>query len=56
VRRAWDLWRFLGGAIAALLLAASQLDPNPLPSGVLVVVGVLTLLSVALALLLERPR
>ncbi|HZU07037.1 MAG TPA: hypothetical protein VFB73_13810 [Chloroflexota bacterium] len=56
VRRAWDLWRFLGGAIAALLLAASQLDPNPLPAWVLVITGVLALLSVALAFLLERSR
>ena len=52
--RVWEIWRFLGGAIAAVLLAASQLDPNPLPWWVFPVLGGLAVLSVATAYLLDR--
>jgi hypothetical protein len=56
VSRIWELWRLLGGAIAAVLLASSQLQPNPLPAWVFPVVAGLTLLSVGVALVLERRQ
>jgi hypothetical protein len=49
-----EVWRLLGAALAAALLAASQLDPNPLPAWVFPLVGGLALLSVVLAYLLAR--
>lgn len=54
MKQALEVWRFLGAALAAVLLAASQLDPNPLPAWVFPLVGGLALLSVLLAYLLAR--
>ena len=56
VSRFWELWRFLGGAIAAVLLASSQLQPNPLPTWVFPVVAGITLLSVVVALVIDRRQ
>lgn len=54
VRQVLEIWRLLGAAISALLLGASQLDPNPLPAWVFPVVGGIALLSVAVPFLIER--
>jgi hypothetical protein len=45
VGRALEIWRYLGGAVAALMLAASQIEPNPLPGWVYPTVAVLALLT-----------
>jgi hypothetical protein len=47
VGRALEVWRFLGGAVAAVMLASSQIEPNPLPGWVYVVVAVLALVTLA---------
>jgi hypothetical protein len=54
--RFWEIWRFLGGAIAALLLASSQLQPNPLPAWVFPVVAGITLVSLVVALVIDRHQ
>ena len=56
MRHTWEIWRLLGGVLCAALLAASQLNPNPLPAWVFPVVGGLTLLAVAVPFLIERRR
>jgi hypothetical protein len=56
MRRAGDLWRLLGAAVSAVLLAASQLNPNPLPAWVFPVVGAIALLAVAVPFVIERRR
>jgi hypothetical protein len=56
VRQVLEIWRLLGAAIAALLLGASQLDPNPLPVWVFPVVAGIALLSVAVPFVVERLR
>ena len=56
MRQVLEIWRLLGAAISALLLGASQLDPNPLPAWVFPVVGGIALLSVALPFVIERLR
>ena len=52
--RLWEIWRLLGGAIAAVLLASSQLQPNPLPAWVFPVVAGIALLSLVVSFVLER--
>ncbi|HLH25087.1 MAG TPA: hypothetical protein VK066_21415 [Chloroflexota bacterium] len=54
--RFWEVWRLLGGAIAAVLLAASQIQPNPLPAWVFPLVAGITLLSLGVALAMDRRR
>lgn len=56
VRTAWELWRYLGAAIAAVMLASSQLQPNPLPTWVFPVVAVVSLVGVAVSFVVERRR
>ena len=56
MRTVWEIWRYLGSAIAAVLLAASQLNPNPLPAWVFALVAGLTLLSIAAAYVLDRRQ
>ncbi len=56
MRQVLEIWRFLGAAIAAVLLASSQLQPNPLPAWVFPVVAGIALLSVAVPYLVERLR
>ncbi len=53
MRQALEIWRFLGAAIAAVLLASSQIEPNPLPGWVFPVVAVLALLSVGAAIVAD---
>ena len=54
MRTAWEIWRYLGPAIAALFLGASQIQPNPLPGWLFPVVAALALVSMAAAYLHER--
>ncbi|HZR97500.1 MAG TPA: hypothetical protein VFE37_02270 [Chloroflexota bacterium] len=54
--RFWEIWRLLGGAIAAVLLAASQIQPNPLPAWVFPVVAGLALLSLVVSLVIDRRQ
>jgi hypothetical protein len=56
MRHVLEIWRLLGAAIAALLLGASQLAPNPLPAWVFPVVAGIALLSVAVPFAIERLR
>ena len=56
MRHASEILRLLGMALSAILLGASQLNPNPLPAWVFAVVGGLALLAVAVPFLLERRR
>jgi len=39
MRTVWEIWRYLGAAVSAALLAASQIQPNPLPAWVFPVVA-----------------
>ena len=54
MRQVLEIWRLLGAAISALLLGASQLDPNPLPAWVFPVVGGIALLSLIVPFVIER--
>jgi len=54
MRTVWEIWRYLGAAVSAALLAASQIQPNPLPAWVFPVVGGIALLTVGLAYVLDR--
>jgi hypothetical protein len=56
VRRFWEMWRLLGGAIAAVLLASSQLQPNPLPAWAFPIVAGIALLSLVVALVIDRGQ
>ncbi len=56
MRHGLEIWRLIGGAIAAGLLAASQIEPNPLPAWVFPLVAGIALLSVAVPYLVERLR
>ncbi len=53
MRQALEIWRFLGAAVAAVLLASSQLDPNPLPGWVFPVVAVLALATAGAAIVAD---
>ena len=54
MRTVWEIWRYLGPAIAAMFLGASQIQPNPLPGWLFPLVAVLALVSTAAAYLAER--
>ena len=54
--RFWEAWRLIGMAISAALLGASQLQPNPLPAWVYAAIGGITLLSLVVALFIERRQ
>ena len=54
MRTVWEIWRYLGPAIAATFLGASQIQPNPLPGWLFPLVAVLALVSTAAAYLAER--
>jgi hypothetical protein len=56
MRRALQLWWFLGPALTAALLAANQLQPNPLPAWGGLVLAVLVLASLLLGWWLDRRR
>ena len=50
----WEIWRYLGPAIASMFLGASQIQPNPLHGWLFPLVAVLALVSTAAAYLAER--
>jgi hypothetical protein len=54
MRQVLRIWWFLGPALTAALLAASQLQPNPLPWWVGPVFAVLVLASLVLGWWLDR--
>jgi hypothetical protein len=54
MRQVLEIWRLLGAAISAVLLGASQLDPNPLPAWLFPVVGAIALLSLVVPFVIER--
>lgn len=54
VNRFWEIWRLVGMAVSAALLGASQLQPNPLPAWVFPIVAGITLLSLVVALIIDR--
>jgi hypothetical protein len=56
VRQGLEIWRYLGAAVAAVMLGAAQLDPNPLPAWVFPVVAVLALLTLGWSVFVDWRR
>ena len=56
MRQGLEIWRYLGAAVAAVMLGASQLDPNPLPAWVFPVVAVLALLTLGWSVFVDWRR